>query len=261
MRRRRGRRSLWHVCHVEVAKRGYVRTAFWECPCLATKLCQCDGTRPQCTRCSRLNLQCHYDVAEGVTRSDRMKYLRRENMAGRVDDMERVIQALRTGSDHEASTILARLRLGDSVDDMAKYLPASVSSSGGSGFPRYDSSFQTRYEHWTDVDSVSAWKRRVRALSTAIQTTSPHLRSTIAFTLHTDITHSLLSRHQSNSPHRPGPAPSHLSHQRNVPLRRESKPLSQKPLRTLHSSSFCSTETTIYNPPAVIKTRWNLKKI
>jgi hypothetical protein len=57
-----------------------------------------------------------------------MKLLKRESMSGRAEEMQRVITALRTGSDDQASAILARLRIGDRLNDVLKELPSSVSS-------------------------------------------------------------------------------------------------------------------------------------
>jgi hypothetical protein len=98
---------------------------------------QCDGARPRCTRCQELDLPCRFDVAEGVSRAERMKLLKRESMSGRAEEMERVIKALRTGSDDQASAVLARLRIGDRLDDIVKTLPPSTFSTVVSKPPRY----------------------------------------------------------------------------------------------------------------------------
>ncbi|KAJ8115371.1 hypothetical protein OPT61_g2966 [Boeremia exigua] len=68
-----------------------------------------------------------YDVAEGVSRAERMKLLKRESMSNRVEELERVMNVLRSGSDIEASTLLARLRLGERVDHIARTLPSTAS--------------------------------------------------------------------------------------------------------------------------------------
>ncbi|KAF1912013.1 hypothetical protein BDU57DRAFT_542619 [Ampelomyces quisqualis] len=91
-------------------------------PCRSSKV-KCDGMRPRCTRCSELDLSCRFDVAEGVSRAERMKLLKRESMSGKAEEMERVIRALRTSSDDHASVILARLRIGDRLEDIVKDLP------------------------------------------------------------------------------------------------------------------------------------------
>jgi hypothetical protein len=105
---------------------------------------QCDGARPRCTRCSELDLPCRFDVAEGVSRAERMKLLKRESMSPRAEEMARVIKALRTGSDDQATAVLARLRIGDRLDDIVKALPPPSISTVVSKPPRYAwSSFPT----------------------------------------------------------------------------------------------------------------------
>lgn len=58
-------------------------------------------------------------------------------MSGRVEELERVMNVLRSGSDIEASTLLARLRLGERMDDIAKSLPPTTSSMLVSNPSRY----------------------------------------------------------------------------------------------------------------------------
>ena len=98
---------------------------------------QCDGIRPRCTRCRDNDLACQYDVAEGVSRAERMKLLKRDSMSSRVEEMERVMNVLRSGSDIQASTLLARLRLGERMEDVAKSLPPTTSTMFVSNPPRY----------------------------------------------------------------------------------------------------------------------------
>lgn len=64
-----------------------------------------------------------------------MKLLKRDSMSNKIEELERIINALRSGTDLHASTVLARLRLGERVEDVAKSLPAS--SSTQSKTPRY----------------------------------------------------------------------------------------------------------------------------
>ncbi|KAH7069644.1 hypothetical protein BKA63DRAFT_579756 [Paraphoma chrysanthemicola] len=96
---------------------------------------KCDGTRPRCLRCKDNDYPCQYDVAEGVSRAERMKLLRRDSMSSKVEEMERVLKALRSGSDEQASIILARLRLGERLEEVAKGLPPAVFSSAQSKPP------------------------------------------------------------------------------------------------------------------------------
>jgi len=96
-------------------------------PCRSGKA-KCDGNRPICNRCRENDITCQYDVPEGVSRAERMKLLKRESTSGRVEELERVMSALRTGSDIEASTLLARLRLGERVDEIAKSLAPAMAT-------------------------------------------------------------------------------------------------------------------------------------
>ncbi|KAJ4321377.1 hypothetical protein N0V94_002914 [Neodidymelliopsis sp. IMI 364377] len=61
-----------------------------------------------------------------------MKLLKRDGLSSKAEEMERVINALRSGSDIQASTLLARLRLGERVEDVAKSVPATTSSISSS---------------------------------------------------------------------------------------------------------------------------------
>lgn len=104
---------------------------------LAKQAKQCDGIRPRCTRCSENDMPCQYDVAEGVSRVERMKLLKRDSMSSRVEEMERIMHALRSESDAQATSILARLRLGERVEDIARSLPPTATSSNSSLPARY----------------------------------------------------------------------------------------------------------------------------
>jgi hypothetical protein len=65
-----------------------------------------------------------------------MKLLKRETMSGRAEEVDRIIKVLRTGSDDEASALLARLRIGDRLDEIVRGLPP-LSSTMVSRPPRY----------------------------------------------------------------------------------------------------------------------------
>ncbi|KNG47873.1 hypothetical protein TW65_05372 [Stemphylium lycopersici] len=84
---------------------------------------KCDGTRPRCNRCKDNDLICQYDVAEGVSRAERMKIMKRDSITGELEDLKRIVTSLRSGTDDQAAAILARLRLGDTPEDVAKSLP------------------------------------------------------------------------------------------------------------------------------------------
>lgn len=100
---------------------------------------QCDGTRPRCNRCKENDLSCQYDVAEGVSRAERMKIMKRDSMTGELDDLKRIVTSLRSGTDDQAAAVLARLRLGEAPEEVAKTLPMTVSPAVSGQPPRYAS--------------------------------------------------------------------------------------------------------------------------
>jgi CHASE3 domain sensor protein len=65
-----------------------------------------------------------------------MKLLRRDSISSKVEEMERVLKALRSGSDEQASNILARLRLGERLEEVANGLPPATLPSTQSKPPR-----------------------------------------------------------------------------------------------------------------------------
>ncbi|KAK1912023.1 hypothetical protein P3342_012506 [Pyrenophora teres f. teres] len=98
---------------------------------------KCDGTRPRCNRCNDNDLTCQYDVAEGVSRAERMKIMKRDSITGELDDLKRIITSLRSGTDDHAAAVLARLRLGESPEDVAKSLPMTASPATSGQPPRH----------------------------------------------------------------------------------------------------------------------------
>lgn len=88
---------------------------------------RCSGTRPSCKYCTEHELECSYDVAEGSTRTSDLKRKLRES-SKKAHYLGCVLAALRDGTDFQASQILARLRLGDSLPDLLRLLPVYSSS-------------------------------------------------------------------------------------------------------------------------------------
>ncbi|KAJ8113317.1 hypothetical protein OPT61_g4530 [Boeremia exigua] len=93
---------------------------------------QCDGNRPACTRCHRLRLPCQYDVTPGISRAERLK-LNKQRQTAIINNLTALVDVLRSGSDLEATTVLARLRLGEplkkvvlSLSDGIRELPENV---------------------------------------------------------------------------------------------------------------------------------------
>lgn len=65
-----------------------------------------------------------------------MKIMKRDSITGELEDLKRIITSLRSGTDDQAAAVLARLRLGESPEDVAKSLPMTVSPASGQP-PRY----------------------------------------------------------------------------------------------------------------------------
>lgn len=57
-----------------------------------------------------------------------MKLLKKDTLSRRVEGLERIINFLRSRPDDEATNVLAKLRLGDRVEDVANSLPPTASS-------------------------------------------------------------------------------------------------------------------------------------
>ncbi|KAK4903728.1 hypothetical protein LTR49_026694 [Elasticomyces elasticus] len=90
---------------------------------------KCDGKHPTCTRCMPKHDNCVYDVeGEGVTRMQAMQ----QKLSAKeleLDRLKLVVKSLRDGTDNDAAAILARLRLGDNLDN----IPAAVATRLPSG--------------------------------------------------------------------------------------------------------------------------------
>jgi hypothetical protein len=91
-----------------------VKSACIQCQKRKTK---CSGQRPVCRFCSDRNLECFWDVADGLTKTANLK--RKLLEANRIsDDLGELVGAMRSGTDQTSSMILAKLRLGDSLESL-----------------------------------------------------------------------------------------------------------------------------------------------
>lgn len=79
---------------------------------------KCNGARPACDRCLRLNEQCHYELDSTISRQDGLKRRLRE-VTAKSDTLEALVSQLRNASDLEASDIIRQLRAGTDVRDLA----------------------------------------------------------------------------------------------------------------------------------------------
>jgi hypothetical protein len=69
-----------------------------------------------------------------------MKIMKRDSITGELEDLKRIVTFLRSGTDDQAAAILARLRLGDTPEDVSKSLSlASPPVATSAQPPRYAS--------------------------------------------------------------------------------------------------------------------------
>jgi hypothetical protein len=104
-----------------------VRSACTRCQHRKAK---CSGTRPACTYCSERSLDCTYSVAEGATRTNDLKRRLRET-SNKAHAFGLLLEVMRQGTDEEATKVLARLRIGESLQGILCSLPVSASSPNG----------------------------------------------------------------------------------------------------------------------------------
>ncbi|EKG18284.1 hypothetical protein MPH_04479 [Macrophomina phaseolina MS6] len=88
---------------------------------------KCNGARPACDRCLRLNEQCHYELDSTISRQDGLKRRLRE-VEAKSDALEAVVAQLRSASEYEATDLIRQLRAGTDIRDLIDR-PAHASSS------------------------------------------------------------------------------------------------------------------------------------
>jgi hypothetical protein len=108
-----------------------VKSACVQCQKRKTK---CSGQRPVCRFCSDRNLECSWDIGDGLTRTaDLKRKLQEAN--GRSDDLGALVDAMRSGTDQTSSMLLARLRIGDSLSELLSNIHIDGSSGEEDQFP------------------------------------------------------------------------------------------------------------------------------
>jgi hypothetical protein len=108
-----------------------VKSACVQCQKRKTK---CSGQRPVCRFCSDRNLECSWDIGDGLTRTaDLKRKLQEAN--GRSDDLGALVDAMRSGTDQTSSMLLARLRIGDSLSELLSNIHIDESSGEEGLFP------------------------------------------------------------------------------------------------------------------------------
>lgn len=114
----------------------YDQPVSWHGLCTDRSFFKCSGTHPICTRCtarslvSTLNVSnsiaadslatqaCSWDVPEeGITKTQHLQHKLAEQSA-RLDQVNAMVHILRHGTDKVATEALARLRIGETVDEV-----------------------------------------------------------------------------------------------------------------------------------------------
>ncbi|KAM5360090.1 hypothetical protein ACJZ2D_014001 [Fusarium nematophilum] len=103
---------------VVVQKRVAVAVA---CDACRRRKAKCSGGRPRCAACISRGVDCEYDVKANETRAvaAKRKY---DELQNHKTPYERVFDALRSRSQADAETVLAKIRRGENVDDIARQI-------------------------------------------------------------------------------------------------------------------------------------------
>lgn len=103
-----------------------VKSACVQCQKRKTK---CSGQRPVCRFCSDRNLECSWDIGDGLTRTADLKRKLQEAI-GRSDDLDTLVDAMRQGSDEVSTMLLAKLRCGFTIEDIVSNIRTEPSPGG-----------------------------------------------------------------------------------------------------------------------------------
>jgi hypothetical protein len=103
-----------------------VKSACGQCQKRKTK---CSGQRPTCGFCSNRGLDCSWEIGDGLTRNADLRQRLVEANSYTVD-INMLVNEMRTNTDAIATTLLAKLRLGDSIEDLATGIRDGTSFAG-----------------------------------------------------------------------------------------------------------------------------------
>lgn len=116
-----------HGARLESRTRAHTRTTPVKSACIQCRRrkTKCSGQRPTCQRCLSRGARCSWDVCDGLTKdSDFRRKL--QELASQLSVLETLIDKLRSETDHTATLLLAKLRLGVTPEDLVR--PAHMGS-------------------------------------------------------------------------------------------------------------------------------------
>ena len=103
-----------------------VKSACGQCQKRKTK---CSGERPVCEFCRERSLECSWEIGDGLTRNADLRQ-RLADANEHAIDINMLVHDMRTNTDAVATTLLAKLRLGDSIQDLATGIRDGTSLQG-----------------------------------------------------------------------------------------------------------------------------------
>lgn len=80
---------------------------------------KCSSDRPICESCNKQGAECTWDTVDGLTKTEDLKRKLAETNE-HLDHLETLIRVMRSGTDKASTMLLARLRLGASVESLAQ---------------------------------------------------------------------------------------------------------------------------------------------
>jgi len=92
-----------------------VKCACFQCKKRKTK---CSGRRPVCHFCEDRNLECSWDSADGMTRAADLL----DEVTDCSEHLGILVDAMRSSSDQISTMLLAKLRLGESLQDLIVWI-------------------------------------------------------------------------------------------------------------------------------------------
>ncbi|OJD34415.1 bzip transcription factor [Diplodia corticola] len=102
--------------HVRPPKRQKSMTVI-ACNSCKRRKSKCNGARPACDRCLRLNEECHYELDSTISRQDGLKRRLRE-VTAKSDTLDALVSQLRSASDAEAADLIRQLRHGADAHEL-----------------------------------------------------------------------------------------------------------------------------------------------
>jgi hypothetical protein len=107
-----------------------VKSACVQCQKRKTK---CSGQRPVCGFCQDRSLECSWEIGDGLTRNADLRQ-RLTDANTHAIDINMLVHDMRTNTDAVATTLLAKLRLGDSIQDLATGIREGTSLAGSEAY-------------------------------------------------------------------------------------------------------------------------------